>query len=271
MLWIGVIALTGHFVEAFELGKSRQANMELNFENPIMEKYLYSKFGGEQKSKAVSKVGKLPAGQNEVDGFIVASYYNDAECSGTVAGITSGTAVGVCYTVTDLNDNSTYGVTFRYESEMNGLLYLTALEYSDSECLNYVRGNPFPVVEGCDSFNEGWTSVVYTTDKTPWDQLPPGAFLLYYDTMDHCKEGGVYGQFVHYTLNYCFAGSHDMLTQCSEGKFTLSTYSDDVCSDLESTYTTALSRCKLVEYDDNDDDATTTTKIYSTGECKEMW
>ena len=53
-------------------------NMELNFENPIMEKYLYSKFGGEQKSKAVSKVGKLPAGQNEVDGFIVASYYNDA-------------------------------------------------------------------------------------------------------------------------------------------------------------------------------------------------
>ena len=78
MLWIGVIVLTGHFVEAFELGKSRQANMELNFENPIMEKYLYSKFGGEQKSKAVSKVGKLPAGQNEVDGFIVASYYNDA-------------------------------------------------------------------------------------------------------------------------------------------------------------------------------------------------
>lgn len=192
-------------------------------------------------------------------------YY--AECSSTVAGVTSGTATGICYTVTDLSDNSTSGVIFRYESETNGLLYLNSLQYSDGECQNYVQNGPFPIVEGCEKFENGWMSVAYTTDKTPWDQFPPGLFELYYDTIDHCKEGGVYGQFVHYTLNYCFPGEPLMLTQCNGGKYTFAEFVDDECHNSDFSYTSSLKLCESVEYDDD----AKTTEMFYTQECKEKW
>ena len=153
-------------------------------------------------------------------------------------------------------------------------MYLNSLQYSDGECQNYVQNGPFPIVEGCEKFENGWMSVAYTTDKTPWDQFPPGLFELYYDTIDHCKEGGVYGQFVHYTLNYCFPGEPLMLTQCNGGKYSVAYYNDDDCNDLVSSYTSSLPFCKYIIEDDDyiaNDDFATTWQEYATWECKETW
>ena len=79
MLLIGLCALMGHVVEAFELNKHERANALLsNFENPIIKKYLHSRYGDQAKSKRVSKIGKPLHGADEIDGFVVSGYYGDA-------------------------------------------------------------------------------------------------------------------------------------------------------------------------------------------------
>jgi hypothetical protein len=260
-------------VGAFEITASdANKNQKLSDENknPFLEKYLSFKYGEQAKAKRVSKVGKLPGDSEDIDGFVVSGYYEDSECDATVAGVTSGTAAGVCYTVTDIADNSTYGTIFRYESETNGLIYMTALVYSDADCANYVSGSPFPILAGCQQFTEGsWVKIEYTTNKEPWQDLPPGVFRLYYDTLDHCKEGGVYGQFAHYTLNYCGEGGN-MLTACADNVYTYSTYTDNTCKQLVSSFTSPLQRCLAIAAND-DDDSTTTSELYGTGQCKSTW
>lgn len=198
--------------------------------------------------------------QQTATGYLNANlYFGDETCTKQVGVYAQ--ATGVCFVAVDEKGNEVGTMAYSFlGSSKDGLTIVVSI-WDNFACSGEAVSTPVVVPEDCVGSDDFFIAYSYVAIAEPWSNYPAGVMFGYYPSEETCAADLPSGLYGWYGLHTCIATTDDdgspfffSFSQCSDGIYTLTYFSDASCSAFLQAITLPLLHCEVSTDDSEDDD-----------------